>query len=502
MTPNLSIRRGLGQRALLACAVALAVAGCSIPAKLNRPALRDDVPLAGLDAGHRAGWPDARWWRQYQDPQLDQLIDMAMQGSPDLVQARSRIESAQQSIRAATAQAGLSVGGSAQVERQRLSETGLIPPKFLGFTWYNQGDIGVQAQYDFDWWGKKRNTIEAAVDQAHVAEAQQSAAALAIQSSVADTYMGWLADEARIDIARQSMQVQEQLLRIAELRVRQGVDRPDTLQSAKAQLAATQQMRVAIEGSARIRLAALASLVGVSPAQLPALQPHALPQVTGGLPDNVGVDLMARRADIAASRWQVESALRQTDVARAQFYPDISISAMAGLSSIDLDKLFSAGSRVFALTPALHLPIFTGGLLEANYGVSKAQLQGAVAQYNSTVLSAARDVATQSLTAQQLEQRRDVQAREIAANEQLLANAQARVRRGVSDQRETLAAKAQLLQQQDDRVSLHAQALSTDISLIKALGGGYQASSPEQVSNASSTPSPTTLSGDATHERH
>lgn len=502
MTPDFSLRRGLGQRMLLACAVAVALAGCSIPAKLHQPTLRDDVPLAGIEAGHRAGWPDAEWWRQYQDPQLDQLIAMAMQGSPDLVQARSRIDSAQQSIRAATAQAGLSVGGSAQVQRQRLSETGLIPPKFLGFTWYNQGDLGVQAQYDFDWWGKKRNTIEAAVDQAHVAEAQQSAAALAIQSTVADTYMGWLADEARIDIARQAVAAQQQLLRIAELRVRQGVDRPDTLQSAKAQLAATEQMRVAIESSARIRLAALASLVGVAPAQLPALQARPLPDATGGLPDNVGVDLIARRADIAASRWQVESALRQTDVARAQFYPDISISAMAGLSSVDLDKLFSAGSRVFALTPALHLPIFTGGLLEANYGVSKAQLDGAVAQYNSTVLSAARDVATQSLTAKQLELRRAEQDREVTANEQLLANAQARVHRGVSDQREALAAQAQLLQQQDDRTSLHAQALSTDISLIKALGGGYRASSPDQVSSDQAPTSPTNLSGDATHERH
>ncbi|RDI99665.1 RND transporter [Dyella solisilvae] len=502
MTPYLSLRRGLGQRALLACAVALAVAGCSIPAKLHHPAIRDDVPLAGLDVGQRAGWPDAEWWRQYNDPQLDQLIAMAMKDSPDLAQARSRIESAEQSARAASAESGLNVSGSAQVERQRLSETGLIPPKFLGFTWYNQGDLGIQAQYDFDWWGKKRNTIEAAIDQAHAAEAQHSAAALALQTTVADTYLGWLADEARIDIAKQAVQTQEQLVRIAELRVHQGVDRPDTLQSAQAQLSATRQMLVAIESSARIRQAALASLVGVAPANLPTLQPRSLPAVTSGLPDKVGVDLIARRPDIAASRWQVESALRQTDVARAQFYPDISISAMAGLSSLELDKFFEPGNRVFALTPALHLPIFTGGLLQANYGVSKAQLDAAVAQYDSTVLNAARDVATQSLTAQQLDDRRKEQAREIAADQQLLTSAQSRAHRGVSDIRETLGAKAQLLQQQDNDVNLHAQALSTDISLIKALGGGYRAATPDQVSTDQSPTSPTNLSGDAPNERH
>lgn len=501
MTSYRPPRQGLGHRALLACAVALALAGCSIPAKLNRPAVRDDVPLAGLDAGHRAGWPDAAWWKQYNDPQLDQLIDLAMKDSPDIAQARSRVDSAQQNIRAATAQAGLSVNGSAQVERQRLSETGLIPPQFLGFTWYNQGDIGVQAQYDFDFWGKKKNTIEAAVDQSHAAEAQHSAAAIAIQTNVADTYFGWLADQQRIVIAKQAVQTAEQLEQIAKLRVKQGVDRPDTLQSAQAQTASARQMLVAIESSARIRQAALASLCGVSPAQLPSLQPHALPAVTTGLPDNVGVDLIARRPDIAASLWQVEAALRQTDVARAEFFPDISISAMAGLSSIDLDKMFNRGSRVFGLTPALHLPIFTGGLLEANYGVSKAQLDQAVAQYNSAVLTAARDVATQSLTADQIEARRKEQAREIAANQQLLANAQSRAQRGVSDRRETLSAQAQLLQQQDSDVSLQGQALSTDISLIKALGGGYRASLPQQASSDRPS-SPLNLSGDAAHERH
>jgi len=147
------------------------------------------------------------------------------------------------------------------------------------------------------------------------------------------------------------------------------------------------------------------------------------------------------------------------------------------------------------------LPIFTGGLLEANYGVSKAQLDQAVAQYNSAVLTAARDVATQSLTADQIEARRREQAREIAANQQLLANAQSRAQRGVSDRRETLSAQAQLLQQQDSDVSLQGQALSTDISLIKALGGGYRASLPQQASSDRPS-SPLNLSGDADHERH
>ncbi|MGN6479696.1 efflux transporter outer membrane subunit [Luteibacter sp.] len=471
--------------ALLAAALATVLAACHVPTKIDHPTLRDDVPLAGIDAGTRAGWPAAQWWRAYNDPQLDQLMEMALRGAPDLAQAKTRVDSAQQNIRVAAAQAGLRVDGSAQVTRQRMSEHGLIPAQFLGFTWYNQADLGVQVSYDFDWWGKKRFTIESAIDSARAAEAERSAASLSIQSTVADTYFGWLTDKARSGLADQLIASRERALRIAELRVKQGVDVPDTVQQARGDLSAARQQKTALEGSAAIRRAALAALVGVSPQDLPALTPRALPDVAPGLPDNVGTDLMARRPDIAASRWQVEAALRQTDAARAQFFPDVSLSGMAGLSSIDLDKVFNASSRVFSLTPALHLPIFEGGALEANHGVTRAQLDAAVAQYNATVASAARDVSTQALGAQQLAARRTQQDDALNAASTLLASAKARAARGVRDDRESLATQAALLQQQDMATDLHGQALATDVSLIKALGGGYRAESPESPSTPS-----------------
>jgi multidrug efflux system outer membrane protein len=470
---------------LLAGVLVASLAACHVPAKIDHPALRADVPLAGLVTDQRPGWPAAEWWRAYGDPQLDSLMDLALRGAPDLAQAKTRVDSAQQNIRVAAAQAGLRVDGSAQVARQRMSEHGLIPAQFLGFTWYNQADIGVQVSYDFDWWGKKRFTLESAIDSARAAEAERSASSLAIQAVVADTYFGWLADMSRVAIADRLIAVRERALRIADLRVKQGVDVPDTVQQARAELSAARQQRVALQGSADIRRASLATLVGVSPGQLPALTPHALPTVAPGLPANVGTDLMARRPDIAASRWQVEAALRQTDAARAQFFPDVSLSGMAGLSSIDMDKIFSASSRVFSLTPALHLPIFEGGALEANHGVTQAQLGAAVAQYNATVASAARDVATQALGAQQIAARRTQQAEQIDAAKTLLASANARAARGVRDDRESLATEASLAQQLDMDADLQGQALSTDVALIKSLGGGYRA---EPV-DTSSTPS-------------
>jgi multidrug efflux system outer membrane protein len=491
-------------RTTIATALTLLLAACAIPARLNHPNLRDDVPLAGLQAPARSGWPDTDWWRAYGDPQLDQLIAIAMKQSPDLEQAHSRVVNAEQSVRLAAAQAGLNVNGNAQFERQRMSENGilsLLPPNIPIDPWYNQTDLGLQAKYTFDWWGKKRSSIEAALDQAHAAEAQRSAAALTIQNAVADTYFGWQGDQARLALSTRLVTAQEKLVHIAELRVAQGVDLADTAQQTRAQLAAAREMRVTLKGSAAIRKVALASLLGIAPADLPALQPRPLPAVDSRIPADARLDLIARRPDIAASRWQVEAALKQTDVARAQFFPDIGISAMAGLSSLDMGKLLEAGSRTVALTPALHLPIFEGGQLKANYGVSKAQLAAAVAEYNSTVVSAARDVATQALTAQQIAARRKEQFAQITANERLLATAQARAHQGVRDAREGLAATAQLLQQQDDAASLQAQAVSTDLALIKALGGGYHNTG--EIGSASSTsPSLSNPSGDDADERH
>lgn len=486
-------------RTVLVAASLLALVACATPpAKLGPPALRDDVPLAGLQASTRAGWPDAQWWRGYHDPQLDDLIGRAMRQAPDLALARSRVQGAEQSARLAAAQLGMSVNGSAQVSRQRISDYGLIPSRFLGFSWYNQADIGAQLQYDFDWWGKKRSMMEAALDQTHAAAAQGSAAALAIQYAVADTYFGWQADQVRLQLADQQLITQQRLAIIATLRVKQGVDLPDEAQKAAAQLAAARQMQVALQGAAQIRKVALASLLGLAPAQLPALQPRPLPAVEGGVPANAGLDLIARRPDIAASRWQVEAALQNTDTARAEFFPDVSISALAGLSSIDLGKLLTPGSRVFGLTPALHLPIFNSGSLQANYGLGKAQLAAAVAQYDSTVLTAAREVATEALGAEQVAAQRNEQQAQLDADAALLASAQARARQGVRDAREGLAAQAQLLLQRDDAIQLQAQALHTDLALIKALGGGYRASDNPSLPASSSTVS----SGAVDHERH
>jgi len=449
------------------------IAGCAIPPRPQAPALVSTAPMAGVAGTSAADWPDSSWWQRYHDDQLDVLEARALESAPTLAVARARFEQALRAVDVAAAEGGLDVGANAQLTRQRLSENGLIPPKFLGFTWYSQGDLGLSFKYDFDFWGRHGAAVAAATDRTRAAAAERESAAIMVTSAVADAYFGWQATQARLELARELVSLQERAHAIAAARARQEIDSLDVVLQSDAQLAGAREQAAALAGTAQIQRAALAALLGVAPADLPSLQARPLPTAVAGLPADAGLDLVARRADVSASRWRVEAALRDVDVARSAFYPDISLAAMLGLQSIDLDKLFSAGSRVMSIGPALHLPIFDKSL-HARFGVSQAALQAAVADYNAAVVDAARDVAAQALTLSQVQARQHEHVAQIVAAENFRKSAQARETRGVADARPTLAASAELQRQRDAGIQLDAAALATEIALTKALGGGYR----------------------------
>ena len=338
-------------------------------------------------AGAGGAWPAPQWWTQYRDPTLDRLIEMALASSPTLATAHARFESARQSVRIASAANGARLQASGDFSRQRLSDNGLFPPELLGFDWYNLADLGLQASYTFDWWGKQRDAIDAAMDEAHASQADRSAAALMLASSVADTYFGWQADESRLTLARETEGVVEREHAITAARIGAELDPKDELRRADTALAAVREQIAALEGSARLRVVALAALVGRSAAELPTLAAKPLPPISPALPDDVRIDLIARRADITASRWRVEAAEKSRESARAEFFPDVSINALVGVQSIDVTTLVNYGSRVPAASAAIHLPLFDAGRLKARYGASQAAVDSAVASYREAVVA-------------------------------------------------------------------------------------------------------------------
>jgi len=480
--------RGWQSAATLSALFCVACAG--LPSKQKAVQYPSAAPLDGLDIAGGGDWPAKEWWKRYQDPTLDQLIELGLASSPTLATAHARYDSARQSVRIAGAESGVRIDANADAARQRLSDNGMFPPRLLGFTWYNQFDLGLQASYTFDWWGKQRDAIEAAMDQAHAAQADHSAAALMLASSIADTYYGWQADQGRLALARERAGVVEQEGAIAVARVKADLDAAENTDRSDLALGLAREQIAALEGSAKLRVVALAALAGRSIAELPPLQAKPLPELSGNLPDDVKIDLISRRADITASRWRVEAAEKNRDSARAEFFPDVTINGLLGLSSINAGKLLEYGSRVPQATAAVHLPIFDAGRLKARFGATQAAIDSAVATYHDTVISAARDVATQASTRAQIAAQRTQRAIEADAARQLRRSAAARVTQGITDARTELTAAESWIEQRDALLQLDAAALSADIGLQRALGGGYE--SPQKLVNSHSTATTTT----------
>jgi multidrug efflux system outer membrane protein len=202
--------------------------------------------------------------------------------------------------------------------------------------------------------------------------------------------------------------------------------------------------------------------------------------------------LISRRADIVASRWRVEAAQKNLAAARAEFFPDVSINLLLGVSSVDVGKLLEYGSRVPMAGAAVHLPIFDAGRLKAQYGAARAAIDAAVSTYQDSVIGAAREVATQVTTLAQIEAQRSQQRIAVQAALRIKESAAARVRQGVTDSRAELSAAQTWIDQRDAMLQLDAAALSADIALQRALGGGYDGpakmAGPASINTTTATP--------------
>lgn len=452
--------------------LALALAGCASlhPPEKASATLRDSAPLVRGDAA-AIPWPGGQWWKSYGDATLETLVEQAIGAAPGIATADARIRSAEEEARIAGAALGLRIDAQAQFVQQRLSDNGLFPPDLLGFHWYNQTDLGIAARYQFDWWGKQRATIEGAIDRARAASAERQAAALQLAAAVGQAYFSWQADSARLQLAEQAIDLQQQLLAIAESRAAAHLDNSDTVLAARRDLAALREQAEALRGARQLQVVALAALLGVAPEALPPLIARPLPQVAGGLPEDASTNLLARRPDVLASRWRVEAALRDTDVARAAYYPDVSLRALLGLSSIDLDRLLRADSRVPLLGAAIDLPLFDAGLRRARHRAAGAGLELAIASYDQAVINAAREAGAAAAAMQQAARQRTQRQQQLTASQELRAAAEARLASELTHAGPVMASRLAELSQHDALVQMDLAAVLADVQLKQALGG-------------------------------
>jgi len=224
----------------------------------------------------------------------------------------------------------------------------------------------------------------------------------------------------------------------------------------------------------------LAALLGQGPDRGAGIARPALPaDELANLPDNLPLDLLGRRPDIVAARWRVEAAQGEIDNAKAQFYPNVNLSAFVGASSLgaglSLDQLFKSGSRVAGVGPAISMPIFEGGRLRAQLKGRVASYDGAIAGYNQTLTDALHDVADQVQSMRYATIQADNQR---VATQAALANyklAQQREQVGTVNMLAVLASESAMLAQRKLELDIQTRRADLRVSLIKAMGGGFDA---------------------------
>jgi multidrug efflux system outer membrane protein len=460
---------------MLALACAGLLAACApLPPKSTAPTQIDAGTLHLDAAAARAEWPADRWWEAYGDAQLNDLMAQALRGAPSLDLAAARVRQADAALASASAAGGVNLALNANLSREKLPLYGLIPPPFAGSI-IKQARATLDFSYDFDWWGKNRGAVTAALDRTRAAELDLASARLVLATALAQVYFDYQSNLRRQAIWHDVLVLRDELLKLSAARLARGLDPIVPQRQAQGDIASAQFILAQVDANLALDRNQLALLLGRGPGDLPKLEHAALPTAGAGLPENVGIGLVARRPDIQAERWRVEAAARDIDVARARFYPDISIGAFVGVNAIGIEKIIRNGADIFAITPALYLPIFDAGRLQANLGVNQAELETAVAQYNQTVVEAVHQVADQATTLALLGAEQAALSGSLRSAEGVLEASRSRYEHGLADYAAVLQARAPVLAEADADAQLQARRLTAQVALIKALGGGFTA---------------------------
>jgi multidrug efflux system outer membrane protein len=449
------------------------------PEQIN---LADDIHLA------RDGWPSARWWTRYHDVQLDALIEQALSDAPTMVIARTRVAQARSDVELVRTGSSLQMVALASLDREHVSANGFLGPfamnvPALGLTgpWYTEGIVGVGASLDVDIWGKQRAQIAASVGVSNARLAETSAVELEISTDVAQLYYGIQTTYQLIDLLNELHEVAVFTVQAHEARAARGLEARTRLEEARAQQLGIERQIVSAQAQIRQLRESLRALIGAGPDGLPVINPVALPRSQAALPATLSYELLARRPDLQAMRWYVEASFHRIDAARAAFYPSFDIKAFFGFNALHLADLFTHASQQINLIPGLTLPIFDGGRLNANLSGAREGSNLLIEQYNQAVLNAVRDVAQTGSRLQALDAEAQLQKQRIEFVAFARDSVEAHYQRGLASRVAALEARQPVIAEQVALLTLNGQMLGEEIALTKALGGGYRADPPVEL---------------------
>jgi NodT family efflux transporter outer membrane factor (OMF) lipoprotein len=478
---NRNVELRVWNRALTSVVLAsvLSIAGCAVGPKYNRPAV--EVPPAYKEVGD---WKPAQpneqnlggaWWQIFQDQQLNALEDQINVSNQNLKAAEAQYTQTRAVLRYYRADYYPSITAGAAATRNRISNN--RPPGHLssnGAT-YNDYQIPVQLSYELDVWGRVRKTVESQREQAQASAADLATVNLSLHAQLALFYLQARSLDAQEQLLNSTVAQYEQAFQLTDTRFKGGLASEVEVQQASTQLETTRAQAIDVGVQRSQYEHAIATLVG-KPASSFHLSPLPLTSPPPSIPLELPSELLERRPDIAAAERRMAAANAQIGVAKAAYYPSISLGATGGFESGVITTLLSVPSILWSVGASAIAPIFDAGRRRANTDQAIAAYDQTVANYRETVLTGFQQVEDNLAALRILEKEADTQQRAVLASQKYLELSLTRYRGGITSYLEVTTAQSAALSDEVTAVNILGRRMVAAVTLAQALGGGWNSS--------------------------
>ena len=465
-------------RGVLWLGLATLLAGCNlapdykVPATPSVTAFKDEG--IWTTATPQDSLPRGAWWEIYGDATLNGLESQIEGGNPTLAEALARYDAAQGFL--TEAQSGLfpqlSVGGHADTDRQSANR----PLRSTSQpTYYGDNLAAAAVSWDLDLWGRVRNEVAAGKAEAQSAFADVAAVRLSLEVRLANEYLELRGLDAQAKLLGDTVTVYDKANKLTNYRHEQGIASGLDVGRSQTQLSATQAQLADVLARRALVEHAIASLVG-TPASNFSIGPAVIALKVPNIPTGMPSTLLQRRPDVAAAERLVAASNAGIGVARAAFFPDLSLSALIGFQNTGSNPLFTAPNAFWALGPTAALTVFDAGLHEGGLAVAKAQNATATAAYRATVLKAFQDVEDNLALLNQLASEADAQSTAVTSAVRTENLALALYQNGALNFLDVVVAQTTALEAQQTQIGIITRRLEASVGLIGAIGGGWSAS--------------------------
>lgn len=494
---NVFTRDRVSARSSLTAALTLALTACTVGPDYQAPDNQQAASYQGMQSGEAssplAAQTNPNWWKTFQDPQLDSLIDRAIAGNLSLQQAVLRIAGAREQLSQARGGWFPAVNAKAGATRQQLGIKGelesngvydsvdAVDPELRsaldGLTKpvsLYQGSF--DASWELDLWGKVRRQVEMASAQQQESIENRNDALVSLEAEVARAYMQLRGAQAVSQTLESQIDVAGQTLELTQSQQRNGLAPQMDVENARAQLSSLRARLPQYRAQAQQAINGLAVLVGKPPGaldqELNAVK--AMPKLPAAVPVGVPSTLARRRPDVRQAEASLHAATANIGVSVAQLFPSLSLTGELGVRNTHASYLDDWSSHFYSFGPSVSIPIFQGGRLVSSVKLARAQQASAALGYRQTVLTALQDVENALVSYRTDQQQVSGLDETVDALQNAFDLANDSYRKGLSTFIDVLDAQRQLSQAKQQAEQARVQTSLDLIALYKALGGGWE----------------------------